>query len=121
MFKIQVKSRFDAAHHLRGYPGKCARVHGHTWTAVATVSVWETKGKTGISLDFNVLKRLIEDYDHQDLNALPQFRRVNPTAENIAVDLFWRIKAEMERLGVRGKVIKTQIFEGKGSPVTYRK
>ncbi|MBO6236691.1 MAG: 6-carboxytetrahydropterin synthase, partial [Schwartzia sp.] len=37
MFELEVKCTFDAAHRVEGYPGKCDRLHGHTWTIAAKV------------------------------------------------------------------------------------
>ena len=33
MYELTVKSHFDAAHALRGYPGECRNLHGQrgTW------------------------------------------------------------------------------------------
>src|SRR5438309_8585297 len=31
VFELRVKVEFPAAHHLDGYPGDCARPHGHNW------------------------------------------------------------------------------------------
>ena len=37
MYELTVKSHFDAAHALRGYPGECRNLHGHTWDVEVTV------------------------------------------------------------------------------------
>jgi 6-pyruvoyltetrahydropterin/6-carboxytetrahydropterin synthase len=31
MYRLQVKTHFDAAHRLVDYNGKCNRLHGHRW------------------------------------------------------------------------------------------
>ncbi len=83
--------RFEAAHHLADYDGPCARVHGHSYRVQATVrgSVLEDEGMV---LDFKDLDRAIRDccgmYDHADLNGF--FRQ--PTAENIALDIFSKLR-----------------------------
>lgn len=74
--------RFDAAHHLPGYPGKCARPHGHGYRLEVTVS--GPVRDDGLVMDFYELKRIvegrvIEKLDHRDLNeiiALPSAERV---------------------------------------------
>ena len=38
MFEIKVKGEFDAAHRVAGYPGKCDRLHGHSWTVELSVT-----------------------------------------------------------------------------------
>lgn len=91
MFEMQVKGTFDAAHHLRGYEGKCSRVHGHTWTVALSVR-GETLDELGMLVDFKALNQLLGEtlapLDHQDLNDLPPFRSINPTAEHIAKYLY---------------------------------
>ncbi|MDD1674058.1 MAG: 6-pyruvoyl tetrahydropterin synthase family protein, partial [Methanomicrobiales archaeon] len=55
---------FDASHRLLTYTGKCASLHGHRWK----VEVWiegEVNERTGILMDYNVVKQVIERFDHQ--------------------------------------------------------
>ncbi len=87
MFELRVKLDFAAAHHLEGYPGDCARVHGHNW--VLEVFARSTRlDSLGMAMDFRALKgatrELIAAWDHQDLNALEDFKEINPSAEQIA-------------------------------------
>ena len=79
---------FDAAHHLPGYDGPCAKVHGHTYKLIVEVSGPPAKFKSepydGIICDFSDLKRVVENeiirwYDHSNMNDL----LAHPTAENI--------------------------------------
>lgn len=87
MFELKVKVDFPAAHHLEGYPGDCARPHGHNWV----LEVYARSKKLdsiGLAVDFRTLKgaakELIAPWDHQDLNTLPDFKDINPSAEQIA-------------------------------------
>ena len=87
MFEIRVKVDFPAAHHLEGYPGDCARPHGHNW--VLEVFARSTQlDSIGMAIDFRDLKKaakeIIAPWDHQDLNQLPEFKEVNPSAEQLA-------------------------------------
>lgn len=67
MFTISAEASFDSAHFLSGYPGKCARLHGHRWRVVAEVSAQELNDD-GMVMDFKVLKKalrnLTDQYDH---------------------------------------------------------
>ncbi len=87
MFELEVKCTFDAAHRVEGYPGKCDRLHGHTWTIAAKVQGKELD-ELGMLVDFKLLNQTLKDVaatlDHRCLNELPMFEDVNPTAENIA-------------------------------------
>lgn len=80
---------FDAAHHLPGYKGNCACLHGHTYRLQVGI-----KGKineeTGMVCDFASLKKIVHDrviniLDHSYLNEIQAkyFPNHMPTAENM--------------------------------------
>lgn len=87
---------FDAAHYVAGHPGRCAKLHGHTYRLEVTV-----KGhchSSGMVLDFQTLKDIVDHaiirpfLDHCHLNeTLP----LNPTAENIVIWAFDRWEEEV--------------------------
>ncbi len=87
MYELRVKLDFAAAHHLQGYPGDCARPHGHNWI-VEIFAQSERLDSIGLALDFRTLKAAAKDligrWDHQDLNQLEDFKTINPSAEQIA-------------------------------------
>ncbi len=94
MYELRVKMDFPAAHHLDGYPGDCQRVHGHNW-GVEVFARSKGLDSIGMAMDFRKLKgavkELIAPWDHQDLNALPDFADINPSAEQIARLVFERL------------------------------
>lgn len=82
--------RFEAAHHLPGHRGKCARPHGHSYRLEVTLSgpIKDAPGESdhGMVMDFAELSQVvntavIERLDHQDLNAVTGLQT---TAENLA-------------------------------------
>jgi len=87
MFEVSVEETFAAGHALRGYRGKCEKVHGHNYKVQVTLE-GERLDSTGLLIDFVELKRLlrglIERLDHQFLNEVPPFDDWNPSAENMA-------------------------------------
>jgi len=92
MFRIQVKEEFEAAHRIAGYPGKCDRLHGHSWIVEATVSGKELDS-LGMLVDFKSVKKelkaVLDHMDHRYLNELPPFcDGRNPTAENLAKHVY---------------------------------
>ena len=91
MYLLKVEERFEAAHSLRGYDGKCARLHGHSWAVEAEVS-GDKLNSLGILVDFKDVKRelkaVLDRLDHEFLNEQPPFYEINPTAENIAAFIF---------------------------------
>jgi 6-pyruvoyltetrahydropterin/6-carboxytetrahydropterin synthase len=94
MYTIGVKAHFEAAHCLRGYPGKCARLHGHRWEVEALCRTGELD-ESGMAVDFGVVKKslaaVLDDFDHRHLNEIPPFDALNPTAENLARVIFDRL------------------------------
>ena len=94
MFELRVKVDFPAAHHLEGYPGDCARPHGHNWV-LEVFAGSKQLDSIGLAMDFRTLKRaakeLVAPWDHQDLNTLPDFKDINPSAEQIALMSYQRL------------------------------
>lgn len=81
---------FEASHQLLWHPGKCAKLHGHSY--VLDVTIEGPLNTNGIVIDFGDIKttvteHVLNDYDHRHLNEfLP-----NPTAELIASDITNRL------------------------------
>lgn len=94
-YELRVEVEFPAAHHLVGYPGDCARPHGHNWVAEIFVCSKKTDS-IGMAFDFrdlkNAAKELVAGWDHQDLNTLADFKDCNPSAEQIARIMYERLK-----------------------------
>lgn len=90
MYTLLVRCTFDAAHRLPSYPGKCARIHGHTYRVEVELSS-ATLGPDGMVRDFVELRRQVESLlpDHADLNEVMD---VTPTAENISAWLYHRLR-----------------------------
>lgn len=114
MMSVTKIFEFAAAHHLPGHEGKCANVHGHTYTV--EVEFMRTAGilsQKGMVIDFDEVseqcKPVIDALDHRDLNAIMPM----PTAENIAEWL-------AEKLGMiftgEVEVIRVRVWE---SPRSY--
>lgn len=98
MFEISVKSHFSAAHHLRGYRGKCEAAHGHNWEVEAFIRGRKID-KLGMLIDFRLVKDVLKDVvaglDHTDLNVQRPFLKANPTSENIARFLYKALAAQL--------------------------
>jgi 6-pyruvoyltetrahydropterin/6-carboxytetrahydropterin synthase len=71
--------------------------HGHNYIAEVTLA-GDPDPVTGMVMDLKILKdilnhEIIEPFDHRHLNhEVPPFDRIVPTAENIAVDMWRRLK-----------------------------
>jgi len=115
MYEVMVRLTFSAAHRVEDYPGNCERLHGHNWT----VEVFVEKKKLdelGMVVDFRKLKEIarktVSKLDHAYLNDLPEFRKTNPTAENIARLVFERVSKEIP-------LSKVSVYESEDTVATY--
>jgi 6-pyruvoyltetrahydropterin/6-carboxytetrahydropterin synthase len=108
-FEVQVKTDFSAAHSLPGYPGDCARIHGHNWQIEVYVRCRDLD-RLGMAVDFLEIKKAVQDVvgalDHSHLNDLAPFRKVNPTAENIAKFLYQELSAKLNFEGATVSKVK---------------
>ena len=71
--RLTKEFRFEGAHALRGYKGKCRHIHGHSYRLRVTVSGIPSHSpfdpNNGMVIDFSALKELvinliIEPFDH---------------------------------------------------------
>lgn len=91
MFKVFKEAEFSAAHSLREYKGRCENMHGHNWKVRLQLCASDLDS-LGMVIDFEevkqVLNKVISKLDHQNLNEIPPFDKLNPTSENIAKYIF---------------------------------
>ena len=124
MFEIEVQDTFDAAHRVVSYPGKCDRLHGHTWRVEVNAAGTELD-ELGMLVDFKGVRQKIQDVlgelDHQYLNELPMFKEhnINPTAENIAKYIYSAIKSSKVFDGERAVLKSVRVWESAHSAVRY--
>ena len=125
MYELTVNGKFSAAHRLCGYPGDCARLHGHTWTVQVKV-IGEELDPLGMLGDFKEIKKhlaaVIDRLDHQFLNEIPGFGQggVNPTAENLSFYIYRLLEKPILEIkkGIRLKEIS--VWESPDAYATYR-
>jgi 6-pyruvoyltetrahydropterin/6-carboxytetrahydropterin synthase len=120
MYEISIETHFSAAHHLKGYQGKCELPHGHNWIVEVSVQC-KVLDEVGMGIDFTDVKRaandILEHMDHTDLNQLPQFSQENPTSENIARYIYRALSGRLND-GTR-RVSKVKVGETPGNSVYY--
>ena len=101
MHRLTKNFRFETAHRLgKGYSGKCANIHGHSWNGEITVDCEQLDGY-GFGIDFAELKRFTnaieDDSDLAELCFLHNWKVVtlpdNPTSEVLAAWIFVRALA----------------------------
>jgi 6-pyruvoyltetrahydropterin/6-carboxytetrahydropterin synthase len=107
--KVSRQAHFNAAHRLyrkdwtdkqnQEVFGLCnnPNFHGHNYELIVSVT-GEIDPETGYVMDMKVLKDLIkaeveEAFDHKNLNIeVPDFKDLIPTAENIAVVIYQKLR-----------------------------
>ena len=130
--KVSRKAHFNAAHRLyrpdwsatqnQEVFGLCnnPNYHGHNYELIVSVT-GEIDPITGYVMDMKVLKDLIkseveEAFDHKNLNVeVPEFRTLNPTAENIAVVIYDKLKPHLDT----SMELEVVLYETPRNYVTY--
>ncbi|MEM8846007.1 MAG: 6-carboxytetrahydropterin synthase [Bacteroidota bacterium] len=132
MVKVSRKASFNAAHRLYNPNwsfekndevfGKCnnPRYHGHNYDLIVSVE-GDIDPITGYVMDMKVLKDLIkehveEEFDHKNLNEdVPDFKNLNPTAENIVVVIWNKLRPHIDM----SKNLEVVLYETPRNFVTY--
>lgn len=130
---VSRSAHFNAAHRLyrkdwddeqnNAVFGKCnnPNFHGHNYELIVSVT-GQIDPQTGYVIDIKILKDIIADevetpFDHKNLNLdVPEFADLNPTAENIAVVIWNRIR---RRIDV-AMDLEVVLYETPRNFVTYR-
>jgi len=130
---VHRKAHFNAAHRLYRKDwdfeknnevfGKCnnPQYHGHNYELIASVT-GDIDPETGYVIDIKVLKDMIkaevEDaFDHKNLNEqVPEFKDLNPTAENISVVIWNKLKAKLNK----NHDLEVTLYETPRNFVTYK-
>ena len=130
--KVSRKAHFNAAHRLynpqwdfdqnQDVFGLCnnPNYHGHNYELIVSVT-GDIDPVTGYVMDMKVLKDLIkaeveEAFDHKNLNVeVSEFKTLNPTAENIAVVIYNKLKPHLDS----SQELEVVLYETPRNYVTY--
>ena len=135
MKKVTVhrKAHFNAAHRLyvkewsfeknQEVFGKCnnPHYHGHNYEIIVSVT-GEIDPQTGYLIDMKILKDIIKEeiedaFDHKNLNEqVPEFKDLNPTAENIVVVSLDKIRKRLDK----ALELEVTLYETPRNFVTYK-
>ena len=119
MYILAVDKVISMAHQLNDYPGPCARIHGHNWRFRVEVNA-QKLDNIGIAIDFIDLEKglweIIKPFDHNLINGVPPFDKINPTAENLVKYIFEQMKS---RLPVTVNLQKVTAWETDSCLVSY--
>jgi len=130
---VSRKAHFNAAHRLyrkdwtveqnESVFGKCnnPNFHGHNYELIVSVT-GEVDQETGFVMDVKILSDLIKEhvenaFDHKNLNLdVADFAHLNPTAENIAVVIYNKLRNYIEVT----KELEVTLYETPRNFVTYK-
>ncbi len=131
--KVSRKAHFNAAHRLykpdwnfeknQEVFGKCnnPKFHGHNYDLIVSVE-GNIDPETGYVIDMKILKDLIKEhveeaFDHKNLNLdVPEFKSLNPTAENIAVVIWNKLRPHIKD----DKALEVTLYETPRNFVFYK-
>ena len=129
---VHRKAHFNAAHRLfnpawddkknKEVFGKCSNpnYHGHNYELIVAVR-GEVNLETGFVIDLKILRKLIsskieDKLDHKNLNIeVEEFKKLNPTAENIAVVIWNLLREDIET----SLELSVTLYETPRNYVTY--
>ena len=113
---VSRRETFNAAHQLRNPRlsdaenrrlfGKCVNLHGHNYALDVAVA-GKINDASGYVLDLKRLsdvmyQQIIQDVDHRNLNTdVPWLDGIIPTAENLAMTFWERLKRELPQGALR--------------------
>ena len=130
---VSRKAHFNAAHRLYRKDwsmeqndavfGKCnnPNFHGHNYELIVSVT-GEIDQETGYVIDTKILSDLIKAhienaFDHKNLNLdVPEFADLNPTAENIVVVIWNKLRKHIDST----KDLEVVLYETPRNFVTYK-
>jgi 6-pyruvoyltetrahydropterin/6-carboxytetrahydropterin synthase len=124
--------RFEASHVLPKHPGKCSRLHGHSWVLDVTVD-GPLNEQTGFVVDYGELKAVVEDYiiskvdhyhlgygwvrlvdsDHQRTNTtcLILGDKFYPSSENLVIAFAEILRGPIQALRMGVDLLKLTLHE----------
>ena len=130
---VSRKAHFNAAHRLYRKDwseeknnlvfGKCnnPNYHGHNYELIVSVT-GSINPETGFVMDVKILSDLIKEhiedaFDHKNLNLdVPDFEDLNPTAENIAVVIWNKLRPYIDT----SLEMEVVLYETPRNFVTYK-
>jgi 6-pyruvoyltetrahydropterin/6-carboxytetrahydropterin synthase len=137
MYKISKQFRFEMAHRLSKHRGNCQYIHGHSYLAEIGVKS-EVLNDNGMVIDFGTLKSYVKVYldqldhilmlneaDKEMVDKLGSMYRVitvpyEPTAENMARDIYFKVKDDITRFDQNLQMDYVTIWETTTSKATFQ-
>lgn len=120
MYELNLQHKFSAAHFLENYNGECANMHGHTWKI--DIKIKTNTLHNDMVIDFKIIKKAIDDrFDHTIINKMVKY---NPTAENIAKNIYEMVRKLYYDIAPKGEdreeaKIEIEVWESDDASIKY--
>lgn len=104
---LYLERTIDSSHIIPDHPGKCGRLHGHTYR----FQVWMSgpvSSADAMLVDFFDVKACIDAWDHRHLNDEVDFI---PTAELLAADMRRRLLDVLTARGIDAPGVLLRLWE----------
>jgi 6-pyruvoyltetrahydropterin/6-carboxytetrahydropterin synthase len=120
MYELSIETGFASAHQLRGYKGKCEKLHGHNWKVQISVTA-ERLNEIDLAIDFHELKKIanevVSPLDHAFLNDIFPFTEKNPSSENVAKWIYESMKKKINDDNIR--ISAVTVWESDTASASY--
>ncbi len=121
LWRLRISDHFSSAHQLRHYQGKCECLHGHNFAVQVQIQGRRLHPELGIVMDFKdlktMLKSVLAELDHCNLNEMTEFIEINPSSENLARYIFQRLQTMLPSPDVT--MHSVSVAEGPNSIAIY--
>jgi 6-pyruvoyltetrahydropterin/6-carboxytetrahydropterin synthase len=122
VYRVSKQLWFCAAHQVRLSESRCEALHGHNYRVLVHAEA-EKLDEVSYVLDFAALKQAAVEatarFDHQNLNEVEPFTKLNPTAEELARHLCEELARRFDDGRVR--IHKVEVFETDNNRAEYER
>lgn len=120
MFEVIVKKSLFASHELKNYGGTDESPHDHHWIIEAKFRS-DVLDKSGCAIDFRDIDRafaeILTPYQGKTLNDTEPFKKMSPSAENIAKHIFETLISTLK--DNKAQIISVTAWEDENHGATY--
>ncbi|HXN80991.1 MAG TPA: 6-carboxytetrahydropterin synthase [Myxococcales bacterium] len=122
VYRVSKQLWFCAAHQVRLSETRCEALHGHNYRVLVHAEA-QKLDEVSYVLDFAALKKAAVEatarFDHQNLNEVEPFTKLNPTAEELARYLCEELARRFDDGRVR--IHKVEVFETDNNRAEYER
>jgi 6-pyruvoyltetrahydropterin/6-carboxytetrahydropterin synthase len=122
VYRVSKQLWFCAAHQVRLSESRCEALHGHNYRVLVHAEA-EKLDEVSYVLDFASLKQAAVEatsrFDHQNINEVEPFTKLNPTAEELARYLCEELARRFDDGRVR--IHKVEVFETDNNRAEYER